>query len=144
MMESQQLDVSQRKERYRLANARTLPDGENATACTQPPAGLAYSPQIVLNGSFSPQTVGAGLFAQFELTGNKDNFPMIPFVNFFDICRQDAGLHICTASREEHIIGMPIDAEYGRPNWFLEQFRNPPVVFGVKGTDGDRSDPQQT
>ena len=43
------------------ANARTSPDGEKETACTQPPAGLANSPQTVPNGSFSPQNVGAGL-----------------------------------------------------------------------------------
>jgi hypothetical protein len=44
-----------------LAKASRSPDGENATACTQPPLGEPYSPQTVLNGSFSPQTVGAGL-----------------------------------------------------------------------------------
>jgi hypothetical protein len=43
------------------AKARTSPDGEKATACTQPPAGLANSPQTVPNGSFSPQNVGVGL-----------------------------------------------------------------------------------
>ena len=43
------------------ANARTSPDGEKETVCTQPPAGLANSPQTVPNGSFSPQNVGAGL-----------------------------------------------------------------------------------
>ena len=43
------------------ANARTSPDGEKETACTQPPAELANSPQTVPNGSFSPQNVGAGL-----------------------------------------------------------------------------------
>ena len=43
------------------ANARTSPDGEKETACTQPPAGLTNSPQTVPNGSFSPQNVGAGL-----------------------------------------------------------------------------------
>ena len=43
------------------ANARTSPDGEKETVCTQPPAGLANSPQTVPNGSFSPQKVGAGL-----------------------------------------------------------------------------------
>ena len=43
------------------ANARTSPDGEKETACTQPPAGLANSPQTVPNGSLSPQKVGAGL-----------------------------------------------------------------------------------
>lgn len=42
-------------------NARTSPDGEKATVCTQPPAGLANSPQTVPNGSLSPQNVGAGL-----------------------------------------------------------------------------------
>ena len=43
------------------ANARTSPDGEKETVWTQPPAGLANSPQTVPNGSFSPQNVGAGL-----------------------------------------------------------------------------------
>ena len=43
------------------ANARMSPDGEKETVCTQPPAGLANSPQTVPNGSFSPQNVGAGL-----------------------------------------------------------------------------------
>ena len=43
------------------ANARTSPDGEKETVCTQPPAGLANSPQTVPNGSFSPQNVGEGL-----------------------------------------------------------------------------------
>lgn len=43
------------------ANARTSPDGEKETACTQPPAELENSPQTVPNGSFSPQNVGAGL-----------------------------------------------------------------------------------
>ena len=46
------------------AKASTSPDGENATLWTQPPDGLAYSPQIVLKGSFSPQTEGAGLHAR--------------------------------------------------------------------------------
>ena len=43
------------------ANARTSPDGEKETVCTQPPAGLANSPQTVPKGSFSPHNVGAGL-----------------------------------------------------------------------------------
>lgn len=44
-----------------LAKASTSPEGEKATSCTQPPEGLAYSPQMVLKGSFSPQTEAAGL-----------------------------------------------------------------------------------
>ena len=44
-----------------LAKASTSPEGENPTACTQPPVGPVYSPQTVLNGSFSPQTDAAGL-----------------------------------------------------------------------------------
>ena len=43
------------------ANASTSPEGEKATVCTQPPAGVENSPQTVPNGSFSPHTVGAGL-----------------------------------------------------------------------------------
>ena len=43
------------------ANARTSPDGEKETVCTQRPAGLANSPQTVPDGSFLPQNVGAGL-----------------------------------------------------------------------------------
>jgi hypothetical protein len=44
-----------------LANANMSPEGENPTVCTHPPAGIAYSLQIVLNGNFSPQTLEAGL-----------------------------------------------------------------------------------
>ena len=44
-----------------LAKARTSPEGENPTVCTHPPAGLLYTPQTVLKGSFEPHTVGAGL-----------------------------------------------------------------------------------
>ena len=47
--------------KYLPAKARTSPDGEKATVCTQPPAGLGNSPQTVPNGSLSPQNVGAGL-----------------------------------------------------------------------------------
>ena len=52
---------TERKKMCLPANARTSPDGEKETVCTQPPAGLANSPQTVPNGSFSPQKVGAGL-----------------------------------------------------------------------------------
>ena len=41
-------------------NARTSPEGENDTPCTHPPAGEAYSPHTVLNGSLLPHTDGAG------------------------------------------------------------------------------------
>jgi hypothetical protein len=44
-----------------LAKARTSPEGEKPTECTQPPEGLEYSPHTVLNGSFSPHTEGGGL-----------------------------------------------------------------------------------
>ena len=44
-----------------LAKARTSPEGEKPTECTQPPDGLEYSPHTVLNGSFSPHTEGGGL-----------------------------------------------------------------------------------
>lgn len=43
-----------------LAKAKTSPEGENATLWTQPPLALEYSPQSVLNGNFSPHTVGCG------------------------------------------------------------------------------------
>ena len=43
------------------ANARTSPEGKKGGVYTQPPAGLANSPQTVPNRSFSPQNVGAGL-----------------------------------------------------------------------------------
>jgi hypothetical protein len=44
-----------------LAKARMSPEGENPTLWTHPPAELAYSPQTVLKGNFSPQTLGPGL-----------------------------------------------------------------------------------
>lgn len=44
-----------------LAKARTSPDGENPTVWTQPPAGLPYSPQMVLKGNLDPHTVAVGL-----------------------------------------------------------------------------------
>ena len=44
-----------------LAKASRSPEGENPTVCTHPPAGLLYTPQTVLKGSFEPHTVGAGL-----------------------------------------------------------------------------------
>jgi hypothetical protein len=50
-----------------LAKARTSPEGENPTECTQPPEGLEYSPHTVLNGSFSPHTEGGGLGTIFEI-----------------------------------------------------------------------------
>jgi hypothetical protein len=44
-----------------LAKARISPEGEKPTLWTHPPAGLAYSPQTVLKGNLSPQTLGPGL-----------------------------------------------------------------------------------
>jgi hypothetical protein len=54
-MERQSLDL--------LAKASASPEGEKATAWTQPPEGEENSPQTVLKGSLLPQTVGSGLHA---------------------------------------------------------------------------------
>ena len=54
-MERQSLDL--------LAKASASPEGEKATAWTQPPEGEENSPQTVLKGSLLPQTVGSGLRA---------------------------------------------------------------------------------
>ena len=43
------------------ANARALPEGEKATLWIQPAELLRYSPQTVLNGNLSPQTLLSGL-----------------------------------------------------------------------------------
>src|SRR5947207_4694888 len=43
------------------AKARVSPLGENATSCTHPAELFKYSPQTVLNGNLSPQTLGSGL-----------------------------------------------------------------------------------
>ena len=55
--------------KYALAKAKTSPEGENATPWTQPPLALAYSPQMVLKGNFSPQTVGWGLCGSSQNLG---------------------------------------------------------------------------
>ena len=42
-------------------NARASPLGEKATPCTHPAELFRYSPQTVLKGSLSPQTLLSGL-----------------------------------------------------------------------------------
>ena len=42
------------------AKARAFPLGEKATECTQPAELFKYSPQTVLKGRRSPQTLGSG------------------------------------------------------------------------------------
>jgi len=63
----------------------------------------------------------------------------IPLVNFLDISREDTGLHVCASSGEEDIVRMPIDGENSRSDRFLQEFRNPPVVLWIEGTNGDGS-----
>ena len=42
------------------AKARASPEGEKETAWIQPAESFRYSPQTVLNGSRSPQTLASG------------------------------------------------------------------------------------
>jgi len=68
-----------------LAKASTSPEGENPTAWTHPPAGDEYSPQMVLNGNFDPQTLGAGLGANMSERYSKLLLFCLPFINFLDV-----------------------------------------------------------
>lgn len=92
---------------YLLAKARTSPDGEKPTAWTQPPVGLAYSPQIVLNGNFSPQTDAAGLQRSVQQRYHRDDNS--PFINILDISGKYTSLHVSAARGEENVVGVPVD-----------------------------------
>ena len=123
------------------ANESTSPDGEKATVCTQPPAGVVNSPQTVPNGSLSPQNVGAGLKNNHKSTispGTKGRTP--PLVNVLDVCREYTSLHVCTSSGQQDVVRVPVDRKDGRPDRFLEELRNPPVALFIKGAYRDSSD----
>ena len=61
----------------------------------------------------------------------------LPVINFLDIRRENARFHIGTSSGQENIVGMPVQGEHSRSDWLLQEFRDPPVVFGVEGADRD-------
>jgi hypothetical protein len=122
-----------------LAKARTSPEGEKPTECTQPPDGLEYSPHTVLNGSFSPHTEGGGL-AKNGLRKRKGctrrEEPLL-LVDVFDVGRKDAGFHVRASCGEQHIVWMPVDREDGGADRLLELLCDPPVVVRIKRTDRD-------
>ena len=65
-------------------------------------------------------------------------------VNILDICRENASLHVCASSGQQDIVRMPIDGKNGRPDRFLEEFRDPPVALFVEGTNRDGSEDEST
>ena len=106
---------------------------------THPPLGLPYSPQTVLKGSFSPQTVGAGLHIETHIR-HHDVVEMIkrsPLIDILDVRREHTRLHVCAASGEEDVVGVPIDGQDGRTDGLLEQAGHPPVALGVERADCD-------
>ena len=119
-------------------NARTSPDGEKETAYTQPPAGLPNSQQTVSNGSFSPQNVGAGLDDTI-IGSDMRKRHRLP-IHVLDVRGENPGLHVRTASDQQHIVRVPINGKDGGPDGFLEEFRDPPVALLVEGVDRDGSD----
>jgi hypothetical protein len=114
-----------------LANANTSPEGENPTACTHPPAGLAYSPQIVPNGNFSPQTLEAGLLL-LVLDSRINCNKCTPFVDVLDISRQHACFHVSAPRSEQHVVGVPIHTQNRRPDRLPQELRHPPVIIWIK------------
>jgi hypothetical protein len=122
-----------------LAKARTSPEGEKPTECTQPPDGLEYSPHTVLNGSFSPHTEGGGLVSCLSTHSIKDYTAREarPLVHVFDVGRKDAGLHVRASCGEQDIVRVPVDREYGGADRLLELLCDPPVVVWIKRTNRD-------
>lgn len=116
-----------------------MPEGENATSCTQPPLGLENSPQMVPKGSFSPQAVGSGLEVQPEFHGQSATAktPHSLGIHTLDERGEDVCLRVGSTGREKHVVRVPVQAEDGGPDGLLDVFRDPPVVLLVKVADGD-------
>ena len=58
-------------------------------------------------------------------------------VNVLDVGGEHTSLHIGTAGRKEHVVGVPVDGQDRRADGLLEQTRNPPVVVGIEGANRD-------
>lgn len=117
------------------------PEGENETSCTQPPLGLENSPQTVLNGNFSPQTVGSGLTQiSAALTPHPHAGKYSLGIDALDKRGKHARPGVGRARGEQDVVGVPVDREHGRSKRLFEVLRSPPVVFFVKGADGDGSE----
>lgn len=100
----------------------------------------------MLNGSLDPHTVGAGLRNMFTVrrcTRRNNKLENAPLIHFFDISGEDACLHISTASSEQDIVGVPVHRKHGRPDGFLQQFRDPPIVLRVKRADSNGTGERQ-
>lgn len=117
------------------------PEGENETSCTQPPLGLENSPQTVLNGNFSPQTVGSGLTQiSAALTPHPHAGKYSLGIDALDKRGKHARPGVGRARGEQDVVGVPVDREHGRSKRLFEVLRSPPVVFFIKGADGDGSE----
>lgn len=44
-----------------------------------------------------------------------------PLIHVLDVRREDASLHVSTACRKKHIVGMPVDRKDGGANGLLQQ-----------------------
>jgi len=58
-------------------------------------------------------------------------------IYFLDISREHASFHVRAPSSKQNVVRMPIHAEDSRSDRFLEELRNPPIVLGIEGADGD-------
>ena len=59
-------------------------------------------------------------------------------VDALDKGRKHSSLGIRASSRDQDVVGMPVDRQNGRPERLLEMLRDPPVVLFIEGTDSDR------
>lgn len=135
------LETDQTGVKYVLANAKRFPEGEKETSCTQPPLGLANSPQTVLNGNFSPHTVGSGLYSvsiSGDSLGQQGTINSLA-IHTLDESGEHARLCVSGPGCEQDVVRVPIDGQDGRSKGFLQVLGCPPVVFLVKGTDGNGS-----
>lgn len=64
----------------------------------------------------------------------------MPLINLLNVCREHTSLHVSASGSEEDIVWVPVDGKHSRSDRLLQQLRDPPVVLGVEGTDGDRTE----
>jgi len=58
-------------------------------------------------------------------------------VDALDKGRKHTSLGIRASSRDQDVVGMPVDRQNGRPERLLEMLGDPPVVLFIEGTDSD-------
>lgn len=122
-----------------LAKARASPLGEKATPWTHPPEGLVNSPQTVLKGRRSPQTVGVGLLKREDqrTRSASSSHPNSLGIDALHESGKDPSHAICRSSSKKDRVGVPIEGEHRRAEGLLDVLSDPPIALLIKLADSD-------